>query len=70
MLGKLLLGGIGATFGAKHIYNKLKDGMKESTPFANASLQTQTQGYGKRGMNANTMNTNGLVQSLHGNRRR
>ena len=54
------------------IHSKLKGAMTTPGNFSNA-INPQignVQGYGKRGTNSNRLNTDGLVQGLHGNRRR
>jgi hypothetical protein len=47
-------------------------GLQKGTTLSNPVLPTpgQTQGYGKRGMDSNRLNTENLVQNLHGNRRK
>ena len=45
--------------------------LERGTAFTNPMFNNATgQAYGKRGIDANNLNTNGLVQSLHSNRRR
>lgn len=72
MLGKIgTIGGmtaLGAGVGlAKTGMNVLQHGTQLTNPmFSNVTGQS----YGKRGIDANNLNTKGLVQSLHSNRRR
>lgn len=40
------------------------------TQNVNPFQKKAVQGFGKRGINANRLNTDGLVQGLHGNRRK
>ena len=65
--GGLWGGALGVTSAAGSVMNVLQQGTQFTNPMFNRSAAT---GYGKRGIDANNMNTNGLVQSLHGNRRR
>ena len=60
------LGGIGL-YGTRKMINILERG----TSFTNPMFNNITgQAFGKRGIDANNLNTNGLVQNLHSNRRR
>ena len=63
-----MLGGlIGASLGARKFTNIMQQG----TTFTNPMFNTTTgQAYGKRGIDANRLNTQNLVQNLHQNRRR
>lgn len=61
------IGTLGVGFTAKKFLDTLQQGTAFTNPMFN---NTGAQAYGKRGIDANNLNTNGLVQSLHKNRRR
>jgi len=60
-------GVIGASYIAKKSSNAL---LSPGSISRSVSPTGMAQGYGKRGTNANRLNTQGLVQGLYGNRRR
>ena len=70
--GATALGLIGGTVGVgMGIKKSLFNSFTRGTSFTNPMFNNVTgQAYGKRGIDANNLNTNGLVQSLHSNRRR
>jgi hypothetical protein len=72
LLGKVAPGllAIGAYKG-KTIMERLATQPTQFTnPIFNAKARGQIQGFGKRGIDANRLNTANLTQSLHNNRRR
>ncbi len=56
-----------AGYGARGAFNALQRGTSFTNPIFN---NVTGQAYGKRGMDANNLNTNGLVQKMHSNRRK
>ncbi len=72
--GQLVLGATAlAGYGTYNLMNATSKTLTGNTmagnainPFAGKAIQ----GYGKRGIDANRLSTDGLVQGLHGNRRK
>lgn len=61
----------GAAFGLQIAGKQLGRMAFQGTAFTNPVFPTTSvQGYGKRGIDANNMNTNGLSLGLHKNRRK
>jgi len=60
--------GIGAMMTGKKTLDMMQQGTAISTPLTQP--KGTTKAYGKRGIDANRLNTDGLVQNLHSNRRK